>query len=104
VIPRSIGILTWSLAGGAFANLSAALAKGFHESGIKEQYLVHLSHDRGRNIDLPSTVKVIPLGVERSSRASIALARFLAQFTPDVLIAQQVFLNLAAILGGMLVR
>jgi glycosyltransferase involved in cell wall biosynthesis len=104
VIPHSIGILTWGLAGGAFANLSAALAKGFHEVGVKEQYLVHLSEDCGRNIDLPSTVKVISLGVEHSSRAPIALARFLAKFSPDVLISQQAFLNLAAILGRMLVR
>jgi len=104
VIPRSIGILTWGLAGGAFTNLSAALAKGFHEEGVEELYLVHLWNDRGKNLDLPSTVKVIPLGVEHSSRAPIALARFLAQSAPEVLISQQAFLNLAAILGGMLVR
>jgi glycosyltransferase involved in cell wall biosynthesis len=104
VIPRSVGILTWGLTGGAFANLSAALAMGFHRAGIEELYLVHLSYDSGKHMELPRAVRIIPLGVGRSSRAPIALARFLARFAPEVLISQQAFLNLAAILGGMLVR
>ena len=35
-----IAIFTWGLSGGAFANLTAALVKGFWNIGVKDLFVV----------------------------------------------------------------
>jgi glycosyltransferase involved in cell wall biosynthesis len=53
---------------------------------------------------LPSTVTVTPLGVDRSSRSLLPLARYLREQEPDVLVARQVHANLVALAAAQVAR
>lgn len=99
---KTIAIFTWGLDGGAFANLPAALTKGFWNLGVKDLYVLYLSHGPGKDITFPEGVKLVPLGVERSMASSIALAKFLRAVKPDVLISMPTIISIPAIMGWLL--
>lgn len=100
--PRSIAIFTWGLDEGAFANLPAALVRGFWDLGIKELYVLYLFEGPGPNITFPEGVRLISLGVQRSMRSPVPLARFLREAQPDVLISMPTIISIPAILGFLL--
>jgi glycosyltransferase involved in cell wall biosynthesis len=99
---RSIAIFIWGLDGGAFANLPAALTKGFWNLGVKDLYVLYLSKGPGEDITFPEGVKLVPLGVERSMASPIALAKFLRAVKPDVLISMPTIISIPAIMGWLL--
>lgn len=97
-----VAIFTWGLSGGAFANIAAALAKGFWNLGVRELSVIYLSHGRGRHINFPEGVRLVSLGVQRARWAPFALARFLREAKPDVLISMPTYISIVAILGYLL--
>ncbi|MBW4446572.1 MAG: glycosyltransferase [Spirirestis rafaelensis WJT71-NPBG6] len=99
---KTIAIFTWGLDGGAFANLPAALTKGFWNLGVKDLYVLYLSKGPGEDITFPEGVKLVPLGVERSMASPIALAKFLRAVKPDVLISMPTIISIPAIMGWLL--
>ena len=96
---HTICIFTWGLSGGAFANVTVSLARGFIAAGIRNIYILYLSHGPGRNIEIPEEIRTISLGVKHSACAPVFLARVLRKIKPDVLISMSAFINLAAIIG-----
>lgn len=98
----SIVIFTCDLDGGAFTNLPIALVKGFWKLGVRELYIVYLHSRPNEELSLPSGVKLVSLGVERSIAAPIALAKFLKATKPDVLISMPTFISIPAIMGWLL--
>ncbi|MDF5720861.1 MAG: glycosyltransferase [Rhizonema sp. PD37] len=99
---KKIAIFTWGLGGGAFANLPAALIKGFWNLGVKDLYVLYLSEEPGEDITFPEGVKLVPLGVERSMASPIALAKFLRAVKPDFLISMPTIISIPAIIGWLL--
>lgn len=102
-MPKSIALFTWGLAeaGGAITNIVAALAKGFAQLGIKEIYIVYLHDDVEQRVELPEEVVLIPLGANKTSLCSLAIARFLRRYQPDIFISLA-FLNIPSIVGYLL--
>ncbi len=99
---QKIAIFTSDLDGGAFANLTAALIKGFWNLGVRDLYVLHLSKEPAEDITFPEGVKLVPLGVERSMMSPIALWKFLRAVKPDVLISMPTFITIPAIIGWLL--
>ncbi|GAB1545541.1 glycosyltransferase [Scytonema sp. NUACC21] len=99
---KSIAIFIWGLDGGAFANLTAALIKGFWKLGLRELYVLYLANGPAEEVTFPEGVKLVPLGVTRSITSPIALSRFLRTVKPDVLIAMPTIICIPAIIGWLL--
>lgn len=98
----SIAIFVWGLEAKAIANNAAAMAQGFKDLGIEQVWLVYLFKGPGKNVTIPSGVKLIPLGVKRSFLAPLFLAQFLRKEKPDVLISMPTVVNIPAIIGWLL--
>ena len=100
----SIAIFVWGLEGKAIANNASAMAQGFKDLGIERLWLVYLFKGPGKNVAIPSGVKLVPLGVKRSILAPLFLAQFLRKEKPDVLISMPTVINIPAIIGWVLAR
>ena len=98
----SIAIFVWGLEAKAIANNAAAMAQGFKDLGIEQVWLVYLFKGPGKNVTIPSGVKLVPLGVKRSFLAPLFLAQFLRKERPDVLISMPTVVNIPAIIGWIL--
>jgi len=98
-----IAIITLGVLRGAFANIAAALTRGFWSIGIREVYVLSLSNRLGRNISFPDETKLILLGVRRARGASLPIARFLREARPDILISMPAMMSVPAMLGSLLV-
>ncbi|MCM1984899.1 glycosyltransferase [Lyngbya confervoides] len=98
----SIAILTWGLAGGALANNTAAMTKGFWEAGVHNIYLVYIAEPPGQYVEIPSGVKLVKLDCKRARSLILPLAKFLKEYSPDILIAISMFINIPATLGWLI--
>lgn len=101
---QSIAIFTWGFDGGAFTNLPIALAQGFRHWGVSDVYLLYLHHAPAPDLVIPEGVKLVPLNVKRSVFCPLALAQWLRQVQPDVLITMPTIVSIPAILGHLLAQ
>lgn len=98
---NSIALFTWGLSSGAITNIVATLSKSFVSLGIEKVYVVYL-HDSGKNrVYFPPEVELISLGVKQTKLSSIAIARFIKAYKPNVFISLA-FLNIPSIVGYLL--
>jgi glycosyltransferase involved in cell wall biosynthesis len=97
-----IAIFTWGLREGAFANLTAALVRGFWNIGLKEITVIYLYSHPGEHINFPKGVSLVPLGVRHARWAPLPLARFIRKSKPHFLISMPAIINIPAILGSLL--
>jgi glycosyltransferase involved in cell wall biosynthesis len=95
-----IALLVWTARGGAFANLSRALAKGLHASGADEVLLTYIA--REPDADLGPGIRSVPLGVARARHSIPAIRRFLQEEAPDVLIPMLPLVSIPAVMAGFL--
>ncbi len=97
----SIALFTWGLSPGAITNIVATLAKGFINLGIKQIYIVYLNDSANQRVDFPQETELIPLGVKQTKLSSLAIAKFLRTYQPDIFISLA-FLNIPSIIGYLL--
>lgn len=98
----SIAILTWGLAGGALANNTAAMTKGFWDAGVRDIFLVYIAEAPGEYVEIPPGVKLVKLDCKRARSLIFPLAKFLRQYSPDILVAISMFINIPATLGWLI--
>jgi glycosyltransferase involved in cell wall biosynthesis len=102
-MPNSIALFTWTLSdsGGAITNIVSALVKEFWKLGIKRIYVVYLNDEPTQRVYFPQEVHLISLGVHQTKLSSLAIAKFLRTYEPDIFISLA-FLNISSILGRLL--
>lgn len=100
--PDRVALLTHQFRGGPFANINLALARGLHDLGVPEVDLVYM--EQPPDGDLPDGVRAVPLRASHSSLAAPAIARFLSESRPQLLIAMPAVVNIAAIVAWLLAR
>ena len=84
---KSVALFSWGLSGGAITNVVATLAKGFVALKVPKVYIVYLHDAKGKRVDLPPEVELIPLGVKQTKLSFVAIARFLRRYQPDIFIS-----------------
>jgi len=95
-----VAILTPTIAGGAFTNLSASLAKGFLAVGAKQVHILHLAGEPRQETSWPVQACFHSLG--RKARASVpALIQFLRDVQPSFIISMPGYVNIPAILARL---
>ena len=98
-----IAIVVWGLEGGAFANLSTALAFGFQELGVEVDLIsVRPVSDTARRVR--SGLSITTLGCRKSSLAVARLARYLRDRHPHAVISLSSIINLLTIASRSLAR
>jgi glycosyltransferase involved in cell wall biosynthesis len=96
-----IALLVWTARGGAFGNLSQALAKGMRASGADEVILTYLTE--GPRERLGPGIRSRSLGVTRARRSILAIRRLLLEEVPDVLVPMLPLVAIPALAAAALV-
>ena len=96
-----IALLVWTARGGAFGNLSQALAKGMRAGGADEVILSYLTE--GPRESLGAGIRLAPLGVTRARRSVRAIRRLLLDEAPDVLVPMLPLVTIPAVAAASLV-
>jgi len=63
-----LGIFTWGLSAGAFANVAAALAQGFWNEGVRKLSLIYLARGPERHASIPEGVTIVSLGYKNRAK------------------------------------
>ncbi len=96
---RPISILIWGMEGGAFANLSTALARGLLDAGSGPVDLLYLRNGPGDTVSVPDQARLVSLRVRRAATLPIALIRYLRRERPRVLLTMPTIVTLPALLA-----
>lgn len=99
---RPVAFLTWGLRGGAFANLTLALAGGLLAAGAGPVHVLYLRLGPGPRVQVPDGVVLVPLNVRRSITAPVAVARYIRRHRPRALVAAPTIVTLPALVGHVL--
>lgn len=95
-----IALLVWTARGGAFGNLSQALAKGLRESGVEEVLLTYLAE--GPSAELGDGIRPVPLGTARARSSLPYIRRFIRTEAPDVLVSMLPLVTIPAVAASFL--
>jgi glycosyltransferase involved in cell wall biosynthesis len=99
---RKIAILTHNVEGGAFANLSTSLARGFNQIGIDSDVVVLNATEKGR-LQYPD-VRVVSLDAKRTILSVQQTMRYIREQKPDVIFPMPWYFNVIAIWARALTR
>jgi glycosyltransferase involved in cell wall biosynthesis len=100
--PR-VALFTWGVERGAFANIASALAKGFVDIGVEDLSIAYLGRETPA-VEFPERARLVPLGVNKTMFSPPAVARFVRETRPDILISMPTMISVSAATGLRLSR
>lgn len=101
---RSIGLIVGNLDEGAFRNVSLALAGGFADVGLAVDVAYLKGDSAAYAADLDKRVRMVKLRADRSLRSTRAVARYLREEAPDVVVTIAWLQNVPGAVASKLAR